>query len=149
MRWDVRCSTRLDLGTFFVYTLHELPEVVNNTENPEAKSDIIIYADDNSPTCSNVDLYDLMENIESDGKKVNDRFSKSTMICIEEKTKLLVSGTRAYIQSKIESSQEILRLGDVVGDRTSEKLLGVVVNNYFNTGIMRKTEFSKGASGAT
>ena len=71
------------------------------------------------------------------------------MICIEEKTKLLVSGTRAYIQSKIESSQEILRRGDVAGDRTSEKLLGVVVNNYFNTGIMRKTEFSKGASGAT
>ena len=125
-------------GFFFVYTLNKLPEVVNNTENPEAMSDIIIYADDNSPTCSNVDLDDLMEIIESDGKKVNDRFSKSTMICIEEKTKLLVSGTRAYIQSKIESSLEILWCGDVVGDRKSEKLLGV-----------RKTEFSKGASGAT
>ena len=136
-------------GFFFVYTLNKLPEVVNNTENPEAMSDIIIYADDNSPTCSNVDLDDLMEIIESDGKKVNDRFSKSTMICIEEKTKLLVSGTRENIQSKIESSQEILRRGDVAGDRTSEKLLGVVMNNYFNTGIMRKTEFSKGASGAT
>ena len=54
------------------------------------------------------------------------------MNCSGEKTKLLICGTRAMRQSRIENEniQPIVKVcGDDIKESSSEKLLGVIVNN--------------------
>ena len=69
----------------FIIYINELPEVVNNRENCDTDSDVIIYADDNSPTTSHSDPQELLEKVQNDGKKVTDWFSKNEMVCSGEK----------------------------------------------------------------
>ena len=52
------------------------------------------------------------------------------LTCSGEKTKLLVVGTRANRLAKLaDVDPELVVCGDVVKETTSEKLLGVVINN--------------------
>ena len=113
----------------FIIFINELPQVVKSSENQEEDTNIIIYADDNSPTTSNNDPMELLRTIERDGTKVTDWFSRNKMVCSGEKTKLLVSGTRANRQSKIDFTPEIVVCNDTITESSSEKLLGVIVNN--------------------
>ena len=77
--------------------------MVNKNESDD-ESNVIIYADDNSPVTVNEDPVKLIENIENDGKKVTEWFSKNKMVCSGDKTKLLVSGTRANRRAKLRGS---------------------------------------------
>ena len=74
-------------------------------------------------------LEKLIENIENDGKKVTEWFSKNKMVCSGDKTKLLVTRTRANRRAKVRDEQEVVVCGDIVKESESEKLLGLVVNN--------------------
>ena len=63
------------------------------------------------------------------------------MICSSEKTKLLIIGTGAARQHKLESQNLALSVnicGEVKSETTSEKLLGVVVNNTIRVGMLKR-----------
>ena len=126
--WGVPQGSILGPLLFIIY-INELPEVVNNQENCDTDSDVIIYADDNSPTTSHSDPQELLEKVQNDGKKVTDWFSKNEMVCSGEKTKLLVPGTRANRQLKLLDKPSIEVCNEPIEESSSEKLLGVIVNN--------------------
>ena len=78
------------------------------------------------------DPINLERKIQAEADLVTGWFTRNEMICSSEKTKLLIIGTRAARQSKTESKN--LQLGvSISGERksesSSEKLLGVIVNN--------------------
>ena len=54
----------------FIIYINELPEVVKSEDDTENNSDVIVYADDNSPTTSNEDPEKLMIVIEKDVKNI-------------------------------------------------------------------------------
>ena len=59
----------------FIIYINELPEAVKKNEDKDEDSNVIIYADDNSPTTMKEDPAELMEVIEHDGQKVTGWFS--------------------------------------------------------------------------
>ena len=128
IKWGIPQGSILGPLLFIIY-INELPEAVKKNEDKDEDSNVIIYADDNSPTTMKEDPAELMEVIEHDGQKVTGWFSKNKMVCSGDKTKLLVSGTRSNRRAKIRTEQEITVCGDFVKESESEKLLGLVVNN--------------------
>ena len=119
----------------FIFFLNELPDVVKTDpdgENSSKDDEIVIYADDNTPISADKDPINLERKIQAEADLVTGWFTRNEMICSSEKTKLLIIGTRAARLSKIESKN--LQLGvSISGERkpesSSEKLLGVIVNN--------------------
>ena len=120
----------------FLIFINELPDIVKHfDDDPEAsdeESSIVVFADDNSPTTVHEDPIVLQNNIQGVGTMVTEWFRKNDISCSGEKTKLLMLGTRANRINKI-VKQNIHPCIDVCGDcieeTTSEKILGVVVNN--------------------
>ena len=91
-----------------------------------------IYADDNTPTTSDKDPNQLQRKIQDEANLVTSWFSKSDMICSSDKTKLLIIGTNSNRQSKLENKNLSLKVsisGEEKSETTSEKLLGIIVNN--------------------
>ena len=109
--------------------LHEELNIMNeNDDTPE----IIIYADDNTPTTSDCDPVNLESKIQNDGNKVIDWFDKNDMVTSADKTKLLVIGTKRNRMNKLESQNMKLKVTINEEDKSeteSEKLLGVIINN--------------------
>ena len=107
----------------------------NQTNNDENTSEIIIYADDNTPTTTAVDPRDLEDKIQRDSDTVIDWFDNNDMVTSSDKTKLLVIGTKQNRLSKLENKNIQLQVTvneEVKTETSSEKLLGVVVNNCLN-----------------
>ena len=119
----------------FLLFLNELPDVVK--DDPEDASedsvnDVVIYADDNTPITSDKDPNQLQRKIQDEANLVTSWFSKSDMICSSDKTKLLIIGTNSNRQSKLENKNLSLKVsisGEEKSETTSEKLLGIIVNN--------------------
>ena len=122
----------------FLLFLNELPDIVqkeaeeqaeNNDKDPD---EIIIYADDNTPISGDKDPLRLQAKVQEEANTVTSWFSKNDMICSSDKTKLLIIGTAANRHSKLESENLALKVnicGEEKKETTSEKLLGVIVNN--------------------
>ena len=119
----------------FLFFLNELPDIVKETPGDtldDNDSEIVIYADDNTPMTSDKDPLALQTKIQDEANCVTNWFSKNDMICSSEKTKLLVIGTAANLKSKIKNQNLALEVnvcGVEKAESSSEKLLGVLVNN--------------------
>ena len=133
--WGVPQGSILGPLLFLIF-LNELPNIIKNnegtpyTEKQETEGSIIIFVDDNTPTVSNSDPVRLLEKMQTKTNLVTDWFGKNDLSCSGEKTKLLVVGTRVNRSAKIGDMElKLIVNGDVVKDSTSEKLLGMVINN--------------------
>ena len=117
----------------FLIFLNELPEIIKTrNEAQEASEDgnIIVFVDDNTPTFSDKNPMNLLEKTQQACDKVAHWFGLNDLTCSGEKTKLLVVGTRANRQAKlVDIDPQLVVCGDLVKETTSEKLLGVVINN--------------------
>ena len=124
----------------FLLFLNELPDIVKRDHEAVAAQDnqkhelddIVIYADDNTPITADKDPIRLEAKIQEEANVVTKWFSKNDMICSSEKTKLLIIGTQANRRNKLENQNISIGVnicGEPKQETTSEKLLGVIVNN--------------------
>ena len=122
-----------------MFFINELPDIVkkapdedHDQERNDPNYDIVVYADDNTPTTADHDPHTLQMNVQNEADVVTNWFNKNDMICSSVKTKLLVIGTNANRQRKLINENILLKV-DVCGESKqetkSEKLLGIVVNN--------------------
>ena len=121
----------------FLLFINELAEVVKEDDEEEhditEESHVVIFADDNSPTTSNADPEELMEDIQTDANKITTWFANNDMVCSGEKTKLLLITTNANRADKLAGeTKSIVVNGEVKEESVSEKLLGLVINNSCN-----------------
>ena len=95
---------------------------------------MVIFADDNSPTTSNSDPEELMEDIQADSNKITTWFANNDMVCSGEKTKLLLITTNANRADKLTGGpKSVVVNGERKEESVSEKLLGLVINNSCNS----------------
>ena len=127
----------------FLFFINELPEVVKNLqddeigetdaeEEVEVTDDVIVYADDNTPITADREPLTLQEKAQTLVDSVTDWFARNKMICSSEKTKLLIVGTLANRNNRLTHQNISLKIrvcGEEKDESTSEKLLGVIVNN--------------------
>ena len=107
----------------------------NNDNDENTESEIIIYADDNTPTTSANDPNDLQNYIQNDSNKVIQWFDANDMVTSADKTKLLIVGTKRNRLNKLDSQNKKLNVNvnnEVKEETESEKLLGVIINNCLN-----------------
>ena len=123
----------------FVIFINELPDTIK-VERPEEEASndateddhVVVYADDNTPTASAEDPYQLQSRIQAIADIVTNWFSRNDMLVSSEKTKLLFIGTQQNRSHKIEGPNftPILNVcGEDVSVTKSEKLLGLVIND--------------------
>ena len=110
----------------------EAPDEPLDNENNDTEADIVVYADDNTPITADAYPLVLETKVQHEADVVTNWFSRNDMICSSDKTKLLVIGTNANRQQKLTSINLKLKVnvcGDLKEESTSEKLLGILVNN--------------------
>ena len=123
----------------FLLFINELPDIVkedleveSDVNDPHSEEEIIVYADDNTPTTADKNPIILQNKIQNEADLVTNWFSKNDMVCSSDKTKLLIIGTHANRQSKLINQNLTLSVnvcGEAKKETESEKLLGVIVNN--------------------
>ena len=125
----------------FVIFIMELPSIIDLKDEKQSdhednfdddNSEIIIYADDNTPTTFSKDPLSLENKIQHDGNKVIDWFDKNDMVTSADKTQLLIIGTRQNRIIKLESKDIKLCIsinGEVKKETKTELLLGLAINN--------------------
>ena len=115
---------------FLIYIM-DMPEAVE-TYQIDNNSHTVIYADDNTPTTCHQNIDILGEKIQADADQTTSWIRDKKMICSGEKTKLLVIGTEQNrrINMVLKNKEISVNVcGKEILESTSEKLLGVIINN--------------------
>ena len=92
----------------------------------------ILYADDDTDNVSDSDPDILQRKIQLEANKSTSWVRDNKLVCSGSKTKLLVIGTKELRKSKLLSQNKVLKIevaGHEVNESTSERLLGMVINN--------------------
>ena len=92
----------------FLFFINELPDIVKertegnaDAENNDKDAEIIVYADDNTPTTADKDPLALQTKVQNEANLVTNWFSRNNMICSSDKTKLIIVGTNANRTDKL------------------------------------------------
>lgn len=102
---------------------------------PESSKDIgesILYADDDTDIVAAKDPDTLQMKIQSKADLSTEWYQDNGMICSGEKTKLLIMSTKELRLSKLDSinkSLEVKVCNKIVKESTSERLLGLTIQN--------------------
>ena len=105
--------------------------MINSNDLPACHEDgeSIVYVDDDSDSVHAADPEDLRILVEKEANNSAD-WMKDNRLCVAgDKSKLLVIGTKQLKASKIVTKAKIVVDGMEIVETSSEKLLGVVVNN--------------------
>ena len=104
----------------------------NRDENRESDGLSVLYADDDTDNVSDSDPENLQRKIQSVANKSTSWVKDNKLVCSGSKTKLLVIGTKEIRKSKLISQNKVIKIsvaGHEVVESTSERLLGLIINN--------------------
>ena len=131
---EASTSSRLECGEHAVpqgSVLGGLLHVINSNDFPACHDtgESIVYVDDDSDVVHSKDPEVLRRLIESEANN-SASWLKDNRLCVAaDKSKLVIAGTKQLRTSKELSATTIDIDGDIIEDTSSEKLLGVIINN--------------------
>ena len=109
-----------------------LLHVINSNDFPACheEGEVVVYVDDDSDFVRDKDITNLIEKIQSEAENSTQWLSDNRLCVAEGKSKLLVIGTSQLKASKaIIEDKSIVVDNKIVMESSSEKLLGLVLNN--------------------
>ena len=123
----------------------ELPDIVNPEEEESKEEDekvpvdietpnetVVIYADDNTPSCAADTIEELKERTEGMAERAVNWFTLNQMIVSADKTKLIYMGSKRNKENKIpeDFNSNIKVDKKEICHSNSEKLLGIIINDF-------------------
>ena len=102
---------------------------------PDVREEVgssILYADDDTDNVSHSDPDTLQQMIQQEADKSTSWVQDNKLVCSGSKTKLLIVGTKELRRSKLTNQNKVIQInvdGHEVKESTSERLLGLIVNN--------------------
>ena len=110
----------------FIIFYNDFPDI------REEGASSILYADDDTDNTSDADPDTLQLKIQREANLSTSWVHDNKLVCSGSKTKLLVIGTSELRRSKLTSKNKVLKInvaGHEVTESSSERLLGLIVNN--------------------
>ena len=115
-------------GFLFVIFQGDFPE--NNVDS----GDSVLFVDDDTDNVRDANPDVLEEKLQSQADRSTEWVRDNDMVCADDKTKLLVIGTRELRRSRLTTNNREITVnvcGEVIEESRDEKLLGVIVSNNF------------------
>ena len=103
----------------------------NDFPMTRSEGESIVYADDDTDNVSSASFEDLECKLQVQANLSTDWIRDNRLVCSGGKTKLLIMGTNELRKSKLLSADRTFSVnvaGHIVQESSSEKLLGVIVN---------------------
>ena len=104
----------------------------NDFPDNSVEGESVLYADDDTVNVSDEDPVVLQQKIQREANRSTEWVKDNRMVCSGDKTKLLVIGTSQLRKSRLIDKDIIIKInvcGQTVTESSSEKLLGLIVNN--------------------